>query len=142
MHTGVNTMRKTIYIKDEATWGSIKAVAKEKGMSVSGLVSSLTGPIDELGDTQLDRIEKKLDLVLQKNFKAGPIDSDFIGGRSRKSIIDSGESEILAEGQKKLEAVKAQQKIQTPKGAVKANKAMSDFISYSKDRQLGKRGAK
>ena len=166
-------MQKTIYVKDQAEWDEVKKKADESGMTVSRYL---------LGSVQLDRIEKKLDLVLQKEFKADPKYAEFsfrdveeetaqtfgdsVLAKARKEakkmgqyfggaaavdnepmvpIIDESrnverdESEILAKAQKKLEAVKAQQKIQTPKGPVKANKAMSNFISYSKDRQLVKK---
>ena len=49
-------IRKTIYVPDEATWMKLADRAKAKNVSVSQLLLN--------SDSQLDRIEEKLDRLL------------------------------------------------------------------------------
>ena len=191
MHTEVNTMRKTIYVKSKQAWDKVKLVAEQGGISVSELImAQFTGEISRshLGRVdQLDRIESKLDLLIPKGMpksladgrkEANPekyeshkpmivdsevskiqdkmgssgidpsllANSNFLPGLSAanseeaKAFNKQFEDEEIKQANERL----LKKRIETKKGPVKANAAMDNFFNggYSKDKQLGKKGAK
>ena len=104
-------MQKTIYVKDQAEWDLIKGRAESAGQTVSRYLLG--------GVSQLDRIEKKLDLLIPKGMPVGEgrivnavgkdsIRDYSVGGKDEQTEIkvgfeDSGEKTIK---EKKIELVK------------------------------------
>ena len=145
-------MQKTIYVKDQAEWDLIKGRAESAGQTVSRYLLG--------GVSQLDRIEKKLDLLIP-NAKAAnpekfeshkPIRDYSVGGKDEQTEIkvgfeDSGEKTIK---EKKIDLVKDRDlspKISKSDEAMLLSKMKglgikqpeNFFNPMSKDRQLGKR---
>ena len=60
-------MQKTIYIKDEQHWTLIKDLAKRRKMSVSKLIQEAVDGL--VNESQLDRIEGKIDILLNSGKK-------------------------------------------------------------------------
>jgi len=105
-----DTMNRSVYFRD-GVFLRIQEMAKERGLSVNGYINAVADPHGVLHPLekggQLDRIEKKLDLLIPKGMPEG-----LIGGKTAKEMIEGGfswgpknqdESEILAAAQSKLD---------------------------------------
>jgi len=139
-------MQKTIYVKNQAEWDEVKRRASDAGQTVSRYL---------LGNFQLDRIESKLDLLIPKGMpkslfegrfsdKVG-VPSDAIDEYENDRRIDPPVREkggLTPEEISKLKAAQEGAKKKVP-GAIKTVKEAEKWAGgFSKDRQLGKKGAK
>jgi len=119
--TKVRTMRKTIYVKDPAIWDRIKLEAEKRGISVSELLLEGWGSVG-----QLDRIEKKVDALMEQVFclpegleqPSPPKKSDPAGGK--QDVIDSLKAKVaLIPGKKSDPYFRPMEKKGSKKGGKK-----------------------
>jgi len=75
----------SIYLSDEV-YGRVKLVAGERGVSVSRVISDMFSGSG--GESQLDRIESKLDQVICGfgDFPAVGLKNGVVGGKGGKSV--------------------------------------------------------
>jgi len=149
-------MRKTIYVKSQEQWDRIKLIAEQGGISVSELIlSQFEGSGVKLGkETQLDRIESKLDELIGNK---GGFDDEANPGRElhREKMAEEAAHKVYIENLSKAQNAQddiemlaakqveldAQRKGRDPKRE-KIAKVRDRVIGYSKERQLGRGGKK
>ena len=143
-------MQVTVYIPKEMEPGLL-GLAEANGQTIQQVLLTpwkaervLTKSVEE----RLDRIESKLDQLIcgfgdrpvvnyehkdaenpiQKRFREirEDVQEHVKSSNAKRELPDD---EVLAKAQEKLEAVRAERKVETAKGPVKANAAMEGFFS-------------
>ena len=117
--------RKTINV-DKSVWYELKKKAFENELTMSDYLSGIFSMVLE-GGSQIS-FSQTGGPPHEGHPDSVPIEFDT--ARMASAMIDCPvDDEILAKAQEKLEAVRAERKVETAKGPVKANAAMEGFFS-------------